>query len=345
MNIKKALVFSSLFSLCLLMVWLMSSCGQVSNGGGGGGVDISTISFYSAGADPTPVFDPSVGVTAAATWGAGNTMYDIYYTLREYVHSRDSGVVDRANLYRLLYDVETLFSSMTGEVVALSVPQIIVPPFDFSNNVTYEAAVNDETQERAAAMIFADATTRGIVSWIWRETDLPNKREVGVLEASFDHTSKALSVDFIFCVDYDTSTTLSDYNNRTRITGNSATHAFEFAQTIGGSSESSKLVQIVGKGISQGAGNYFLFKVKSNNNDGFNTPLYLVVSAEADEDTLETFDVSTEAYTDVASLPASVADYKSYVESTSFFAFADLLTDLANLNQGNSKAGTIYLDY
>jgi hypothetical protein len=194
-------------------------------------------------------------------------------------------------------------------------------------------------------MIFAGNITRGIVSWIWHDVDLPDKREVGVMEVSYNHSTKDLSVDFVFCVDYDAGTTISNYNNRTQITGNSGTHAFEFVQTIGGSIESHKLVQIVGKGVSQGAGNNFLLKVKSNNNDGFSSPLYLVVSAEANEAVLQSFDVSTEAYTDVASLPASVADYKTYVESTSFFAFSDLLVDLANLNSGNPREGTIYLNY
>lgn len=149
-------------------------------------------------------------------------MYSVFFALREYVHASDSGVVDRANLYRLLYDVETLFSGMTTEVVALTTPGIIDPPFDFGNN--------------------------------------------------------------------------------------------------------------------------FLLKVKSNFGDGFNTPLYVVVSSEANEDTLRTF-TTAEAYTNTSSLPAVVASYKNYVESTSFFAFSDILSNLTGLNSGNSKQGTIYLNY
>lgn len=328
----------------LFLALMVNGCGQTLDTDSGGD-DTWTINFFSEASNTTPVFVPSARVTAAATWEGGNTMFDVFYTLREYVHAEDNGVIDRSNLYRLLYDVENHFNAVTAEVVALSSAEVIVPPFDFGNNVTYESAVNNMTSEVAAAITITEATVKGIVTWIWRDAADPDHNEYGVLEATMNNTTKDLSVDFIFSVDYDASDTISDYNNRTKISGNSNTHAFEFVQTIGGSTESNKLVQIVGKGISQGEGNYFLFKVKSNNNDGFSSPLYLVISAEATENTLMNMDVSSEAFTDPASLPATVASYKDYVETTSFFAFSDILTDIADLNAGNSKAGTIYLDY
>ncbi|MBU0672078.1 MAG: hypothetical protein KJ732_03510 [Candidatus Margulisbacteria bacterium] len=328
------------FGLVFLAL-LVKGCGQSTNTGSGS--VSSTIAFYTEASNTTPVFIPSARVTAASTWESGNTMYGVFYALREYLHPQDEGVIDRANLYRLLYDVETLLNAMSSEVVALATPEVIVPPFNFGNNATYETAVNDATNERAAAVITSGTTTRGIVTWIWRDTADPNHNEYGVLEASMNNATKDLSVDFIFCVDYNASDTLCDYNNRTKISGNSGTHAFEFVQTIAGATAVNS--QLVGKGVSQGAGENFLLKIMNSNNDGFSSARYLVVSAEATETTLMNFDVSSEAFTDPASLSASVASYKDYVVNTPFFAFSDILSNTAALNAGNPQAGTIYLNY
>ena len=328
----------------LCAVLTINGCGT-STDTGGATTGIQPVDYYAEASDTTPVFTPAARIAAASTWESGNTLYEIFYALREYVHPDDDSVIDRANIYRLLYDVTSLFSSMTNEVIALSTAETIVPPFNFGNNYTYDHAVNDTSGQRAAAMITSGNTTKGVVTWIWGGALDPDHQEYGVFEATMDNATKDLSVDFIFCVDYSGGDTVTNYNNRTRISGNADTHAFEFVQTIGGSIESNKLVQIVGKGVSQGSGNHFLLKVKSNNGDGFDSPLYLVVSAEADENTLMNFDVSAEAFTDPASLPAAVANYKDFVENTAFYAFSDLLTDLADLNSGNPKAGTIYLNY
>jgi len=332
--------------LAVIAVIVSAACfyGCSQNTGSGDATGIQSIDFYTVGASTTPVFRPSVAAAAAGGWGSGNTMYALYYTLREYVNSRDTGVIDRANLYRLLYDVESLFSAMTGQVVPLAAPKVIKPPFDFGNNVTYSAAVNNETEKMAAAMTQEGSVTKGIVTWIWTDgTD--GHQEYGVLEAVMDQSTKDLTVDFVFSVDYTPADTLCDYNNRTRISGNATTHTFQFVQTIGGSSESGPLTQLVGKGISRGAGNSFLFKAQNRNSDGFSSPRYLVLSAEATEATLQNFNVSAEAYSDPAALPASVADYQAYVSATPFWAFADLMVDLAALNAGTAKAGTIYLNY
>jgi hypothetical protein len=338
---KKAVVsiVSGLGLMLALVLLTVHGCGQT---GSSSGSSIQSIRFYSVAADTTPVFDPIASASAASSnWGSGNTMYSLYYALREYVDSRDNGRIDRANLYRLLYDVETLFSGMTGRVVALSSAEAITPPFNFGNHYIYASALNDESGKIAAAMTQEGEVTRGIVSWIWTDSGDGHK-EYGVLEASMEQTSRNITVDFVFSVDYTPGDTICDYNNRTRISGNSGTHAFQFVQTLGG--RSSETTQLVGQGVSRGEGNYLLFKVTSNNNDGFNSPLYVVMSAEAGEAELKNF-VTTEAYASAAALPASVASYVNYVSSTPFFSLSDLLVDLNDLNKGTTREGTIYLNY
>jgi hypothetical protein len=335
------LVLTGVVLAAALGIFLVNGCGVTNNGGGS---TSHAVPLFEMSANTTPVFTPTSLVSAASTWGSGNTMYGLFYALREYVHSRDTGLIDRANIYRLFYDVETLFDAMSGAVVPLPVPKVIKPPFDFSNNITYSSAVNNETNKMAAAMTQEGNVTKGIVTWIWTD-GADSHKEYGVMETVIDQVSKDVTIDFVFSVDYTPNDTLCDYNNRTRITGNSGTHSFQFIQTLGGSLESSPLSQLVGKGISRGAGNHFLFKVKNGNGDGFAATRYVVISAEATEATLRAFNVSAEAYSDPALLPASVADYKNDVVSASFYAFSDLLVNLSTLNQGNAKAGTIYLDY
>ncbi|MBU0686224.1 MAG: hypothetical protein KKB81_00025 [Candidatus Margulisbacteria bacterium] len=334
-NIKVWILVLGIF----LVAFIAGACQQASSGGDSGG----TGYFLTATENTTPVVLPSASGRALSAWGSGNTMYDIFYLFRQYVHPDDEGVIDRANLYRLLYDVDTLFTAMTTEVVALSAAQVIVPPFNFGNNYTYNKAVNNTSSEMAAATYISGNTVRGIVSWIWRDATDTNHDEFGILEVTKDTSTDDISIDFVFCVDYDSSDTVCDYNNRTKISGNAGTHAFEFVRTL--ASSTAVTSQMVGKGISQGVGNVFLLKIKDGNNDGFTSTAYMVVSAEATEATLQAMDASSEAITDPASLPATVASYKSYVETTSFYSLAEILTDIANLNTGNPKTGTIYINY
>ncbi|MFA6432072.1 MAG: hypothetical protein WCV91_06830 [Candidatus Margulisiibacteriota bacterium] len=330
-----------LFCLLVLGSLVIIGCGSVNNTPS----STTPVVFYSTAEDTTPVFTPTTLAQTLATWGSGNAVYSVFYTLREYLTSRDEGVIDRANIYKMLYDVDAIFSGMYGSAVTLESAAVINPPFNFSNNITYEAAYNDTANERSIALKETTTEVKAIVTWILREAASPKKMEVGVMESAYNKTTKDITIDFIYCVDYNTDDTACEYNNRTRISGNPETHAFEFKQTIGGSRESNPITQIVAKGVSKGAGNSFLFKVKSGNDSNFSSAKYLVISAEATEATLKAIDPTAEAISDSSSLPASVDSYKSYVTSTDFFEFSDILSDRALLNHGNAKAGTIYLNY
>ena len=331
---------------CLLTVSLLISvigCGTTTSTS-----STTPIEFYATATDTTPVFDPASTGSASimSTWESGNAIYSVFYAMQEYVDSRDNGVIDRANIYRLLYDVDTLFNGLKDSAVALPAAKVITPPFNFGNGRTYESAYNNTSNNSSIALTETSAEARAIIGWVWTDST-PKKAESGVLEATYDKVTEDITVDFIFSVDYNTDDTITDYNNRTWLSGNASTHTFQFKQTIGGSDEvTSSLTQIIGQGISQGAGNYFLFKVKANDDSNFSTPKYLVVSAEATESTLMAIDPTTEAYTDTASLPATVDEYVTYVSTAEFFAYSDLLTDTLELNSGSvTHEGTIYLDY
>ncbi len=334
--------FSGLWVLLVaaVLVWglFITGCSQLTQG------ITSSTPFYSNAKSTCPEFIPLSGASASSDWGPGNGLYHLFYTLREFLPARDNGVIDRANMYKLLYDVESLLIGLKNSAVTLASPKIIVPPYDFGNNKTYAAAANLEGSERAIALNETESLIEAIVTWIWREPSLPNKMETGVFEASFNKNTYDLKVDFVFSVDYDTSDTVCDYNQRTQISGNAATHAFEYRSVTGGSSESYGLTQMVGKGISKGQGSGFLFKIKTSAGE-FSSPRYVVLNGDADEGTLRSLQVASDTFADPSALPVTVDNYKNYVVNTPFFAYADLLTDRSALNQGNARAGTIYLNY
>ncbi len=344
---KKMIAAIMVVSVAGLLILNLLGCGQSATTTTPG-TATTGLNLLNDAKNTAPEFVPSSRVGAAAvgafaTWETGNAMYEIFYALREFAPVTDEGKVDRKNLYKLLYDVETLFDGINNQAVLLSAPKIIVPPFNFGGNVTYEAAANNMTSEASIALATTETTVKAIITWTWRDASLPKKMEVGILEMQMNRSTRDITVDFIFSVDYNTDDTVCEYNNRTKISGNASTHAFEFNQAIGGSAE--VLSQIIGKGVSKGAGNKFLLKMKNSGDSNFSSPRFLVISAEATEDDLKTMNITAESYTDPALLPAEVSAYKDYVVNTLFYAFTDILSDRAELNKGNPKEGTIYLNY
>jgi hypothetical protein len=85
-----------------------------------------------------------------------------------------------------------------------------------------------------------------------------------------------------------------------------------------------------------------LFKYKGISN----VVKYVVASAEASEAYFKAENTTpTNITTEANDLPASVAAYKTWVVATNFFTSAEVLSNLNQLNVGNPKAGTIYINY
>jgi len=350
MKMNKLSNLNLIFGYCLVIgAWLLvittiGGCGQAQQPQ----PSIGPAIFYSNAKNTAPEFKPSgatgSSIKALTAW-EGTTLHAVFYTLREFLPERDEGIVDRSNMYKLLYDVDALLNQVKGMAVTLEAAKVITPPFDFGNNKIYGKAANDESAERGVALNETDTTIEAIVTWIWRDTSNPKHIETGVFEASLNKNTYDLAIDFVFSVDYDKDDPTTDYNLRVNLTGNATTHAFAFNYVSGGSSEANRLVQMVGKGISKGAGNHFLFKVRNNQDSQFSSPRYIVLSAEATEDTLKNINVATDTYTNPDDLPTSVSEYINYVKTTDFFPFTALLTNRNDLNKGNPKEGTIYLNY
>ncbi|NQU18000.1 MAG: hypothetical protein HQ564_08015 [Candidatus Saganbacteria bacterium] len=333
---KRGLIVLALVTLLVFAVVYVVSCGQIQSGGGGA----STTLFYTHTANSTPVFTPEAYVqgvlTASSTteWTTGNPLYSVYFTLREFITSRDEGSVDRSNLYKLLKDVDTVYSGISGEVVTITT-QEVTAPFAKLGTLECNTAINDTANKRAAAIKETASTIDAILSWIWTDAGNANKAEYGIATVDYNKSTEDVTVNMTYSVDYDTSTPETSYNMRCYVTGNAGLHSFSFKYLINNT-------KIVAKGISRGSGNYMLFKYT----DGTDPVKYIVVPGDSTENYFITQNGTPSAiYTDAASLPATVASYKDWVVDTDFFSSADLVDSTADLNIGNSKAGTIYLNY
>lgn len=319
----------------LALVAAVAGCGLLNSGGSS-----FAVSFYSNAASTTPVFKPisasaSAIASAAASWESGGPLYRVYFSLREFLASRDEGRVDRSNLYKLLIDVDSVFSGLSGSAAPIAT-QEVTPPFAALPKVTCDKAKNDTAGKKAIAMTETSAEVNAIITWIW--SDSSTKEEYGIASIKYGKLTHDITIDMTYSVDYDLSSTATDYNLRCYVTGNTGTNSFEYKYLVGDDG-------IVAKGISRGAGNYMLFKYR-----GVNGPVqYIVASAEADESFFKgQFTTPTAIYatTEVGNLPTSeVGEYKDWVETTAFFTAADLVTDISVLNSGNPRQGTIYLNY
>ena len=334
-KIRIALLFAGVVVILLLTSFYFG-CGSLNTG-----TTSSTDGlFYSNTASATPVFEPvaasasGISAKSANPWESGYILYSVYFTLRGYDAPRDEGFVDRSNLYKLLTDVDTVYSGQSGNVQTIT-EQAITPPFGQLSSVVCNQAYNDESNQRAIALKSNSEEAKSIQTWIW--SDAANKAEYGIASINKNMLTNDITVEMTYSVDYDTSTPTTEYNLRCFVEGNTSLNTFQFKYIIG-------TAQIVAKGVSSGEGNYMLFKY-SRDISG-ETTKYIVVPSGTDESFfMELNEYPINIYTDPASLPASVAAYKDWVVDTEFFTASDLMTDITTLNTGNSKEGTIYLNY
>lgn len=306
--------------------------------------------FSAKTSSAAPVFKPALPAPAAKRqstglaqaispdWKSDNPLYVAFFTLREFIQSRDEGKIDRTNLYKMLADVDNIYSSSAP--AALPIPtQAIASPFPGLQPVQCNKAANIDSGKQAVALMETEEKINAMISWIW--TDGPDHIEYGIATLAFDKVTQAISVDMVFSVDYNPATPTTDFNLRCMVNGNTNTNAFEFKYIIGD-------YKVVAKGVSRGEGKFMLFKYSGPGQaaDPGGSVKYLVVPGTADEGYfMEQNTTPTAIFTDSADIPESVAEYKSWVVGADFLTSSDLMTDISQLNAGTPKTGTIYFDY
>ena len=146
-----------------------------------------------------------------------------------------------------------------------------------------------------------------------------------VIQGHYDSSTHDLDVRFTQVVTHNQS----HFSRRTSVSGNAQTHSFTIRTTMGNLDNDSNVQSMVGQGISQGAGNYFLFKYRTGNDT--TNDKYLCIPGEATLSTLLAMFTANNNGKDT--VDSNCASYKDDVDALEFFVWNDMphsLSDFAN---------------
>ncbi|MEK6744054.1 MAG: hypothetical protein AABZ15_10600 [Nitrospirota bacterium] len=293
--------------LVLAVGMLQFACG----GGGGGGATPQgrgSNTLFLAVKDTTPAFAATVsaapkmksGIFSAATF-TDPAMNLAFQLLRNYTYPADEGKIDMTNIYKVLFeaggyldDAPMLCSSMSLTADSF------ISSYAFSDFLNHSYNCGGTRAESggygtSVAYQASGSDKYMLATYKWAPTPA-SQITIGAIQAHFDSTTKDVQLTFAQTVSYPPS---GGFVTRTTISGNSATHAFELKIALDNGSGTGK--SIVGKGVSQGAGQYFLMR------DGAN---YYCLPAGATETDLRSIaptvvgDVSVNCTTYVAAVAA-----------------------------------------
>jgi hypothetical protein len=274
----------------------------------------SKAQMMQAGVMPAPVFsDPAMLVA--------------FQLLRNYTYPDDEGRVDMTNIYKVLWEAGGSLDDATS--VCSSMPEAAdsaISPYAFSDFLghTYTCGGNrGEAVEAGYGKSIAykkdGADEYMLMSYKWAP-DAAQQIAIGVIQAQYNGTTNDVGLRFAQSVYYPPDSVMggpagNGFATRTSITGNSGTHAFELKIAINTTS-------LVGKGISRGAGNYFLLRSGSD---------YYCIPAGATET-----DLAGMTPTDLAGVSADCAGYKDAVSAMTPY---DVSTDLPNIDLSDFNDG------
>jgi len=336
-------------SILLLSLTVMCQFGCGSKDSGTSSNSVGSNSLFVAVKSTTPTFAATISqkpqsalqsLVSAMTF-TDQAMNMAFQLLRDYTYPNDEGKVDMTNIYKVLWEAGRYLDSATSICSPLTVPvqDNAISPFAFGDFLghTYNCGGRQaESGGYGSSVAYKDdgATKNMLASYKWAP-DAAQQITIGVLQASYNDTTKDVQLVFSQTVNYPVGSSMggsygSGFATRTRITGNSGDHSFDLKIAMnniftGGTSINS--TSLVGKGVSQGAGNYFLIRSGSN---------YYCLPAGATET-----DLVNIIPTDQAGAGATnCADYVSAVSAATPY---DAGTDMPNIDLSdfnNGVAGT-----
>ena len=248
-----------------------------------------------------------------------------FQLLRDYTYPTDEGKVDMTNMYKVLYEAGRYLDEAPSICSTISpATDASISPYAFSDFLghTYDCGGSQAESGGYGSSVAYKASGSDkymLASYKWAP-DAAQQIAIGVIQASYNDTTKEVSLIFAQAVNYPAGSTMggaggSGFATRARITGNSGTHTFELKMLTQNAS-------LVGKGISQGAGNYFLIR---NGSD------YYCLPAGATED-----DLGVVTKTDVAGVDANCASYTADVSAATPY---DVNTDLPKIDLSDFNLG------
>ena len=282
----------------------------------------STAPSFSATVSAAPGLKAQVVSAPSITDMAMNVAFQL---LRNYTYPDDEGKVDMTNIYKVLWEASHYIDDAAMMCSPISaVTDSAIAPYPFSDFLGHTYDCGGSQAESGGYGSSAAYRASGddrymLVSYKWAP-DATQQIAIGVIQASYNDVTKDVSLIFAQAVNYPAGSTMggstgNGFATRTRITGNSATHAFELKMLT-------QMASLVGKGISQGTGNYFLIR---NGTD------YYCLPAGATET-----DLAAIAPTDLANVSANCESYKTAVSTMTPY---DISTDVPNIDLSDFNHG------
>lgn len=266
-------------------------------------------------------YDEKNIVLKGDTWTTGSGNYEIFNLLRKYTYPADEGVLDMTNMYKALHEIKSKVDgaeSTCNENPFAS--KSVVPPYTgFSGRYNFTCGYNSGTLSDSYAGGFTMDLTNGVyyILYGWQWASNANGGSVGTAQAKYDTVNNTLFYEMVNCVNCGGSS--NNFTVRTELDGNPSTHLFTI-RTISRSASGYKA--IVGKGYSQGNGNYMLLKYTT---DGTNFKYYCVPSTATQTDFA--------AATGETSVPSNCSTYATDVNNLTFFTTSNVpfaLSDFTN---------------
>ena len=270
-----------IFFLLLFISIVIIGCGSDDKG------NSNSKPFYNSAVDTTPVIKATSRTTknntqlASRAFNDGIVPYEIFNSLREYIHSRDKGKIGLSNIYKLLYQAGSFYNNFASNPAELPSVTAIASPFDFGTVAeTYTHARNDSSSNNHGyATKQVNNTVYALLSW----TSIYNSgTEYGVMEGNYNEDTGAVAINMVCYVDYASM----DYCLRTELIGNSIDHTFTLK--IVKYNPGGYAISMIGTGISESSdpNDYFLFKVSDNSGV---TDRYYKFSSSANENDFKTY--------------------------------------------------------
>jgi hypothetical protein len=314
-----------LFPFLVLILLASASCGSDNPSGGGSGLDFMTPAAATFPVMPASSRDQATARSPAnVSWTWGDRLFETYVILATTAAATSWGT---NNVYNNINTAQGYTSHLQ---VTDTLGRTITSPISWNGGteVSYESGDHDTSSRlNWIAWTNSGATMRALIASQDDNTTGGEKLEQLVMQGDYNSTTQDLSLKVACMADYSVSyyhgSNAGRYSMRMDASGNAGTHAFTLKVIKTNSPNGYYNITFVGKGISQGAGNYFLFAMKEMNTGGaWGSIYYVCFPASATLAQIQALSPTTNV-TD-ASL-ANCAAYKADVQAMTFLDTTDVL--------------------
>ena len=308
--------------------------------------------YYSAAKNVAPDFTTSASTNPKIYFHSlsmgdplyGTTLGAVYGALQDYVYPDDEGSIDMHNIYKVILTAGQIYPGAKQTCTAITEKEIL-SPFDLGVTAgnTYNCAgsggvISDNYATGFAIKEDTDGTKYSLLTYKMAPTpDLA--QGYGVLQGSYNDTTGALFLRVTALTYYPNGfqgNPDASFAIRTHISGNAQTNEFTLSTISNQPGATPKWISMVGKGISKGSDNHFLFKVKdADGHEG-----YFCFPASAILTDLESMNTAAPYGKDT--VDTECAAYQSDVD---FMAYSYLTSNDVPMKLDDFANSTIMLSY